>query len=150
VHRLSRGPFSQIDSGGVLSMIDMSCPRCGAGGRVPREKMNARLVCKKCLQVFHLTPSGQAVIGEPPAPKQAPKQRERAPRERVELDLSSLEGLGKTLSKFKLPDPKILGVVAAVLAVIGLLSWIFSRQSVETRTRLLAVAIARGDVGTIM
>ena len=31
-------------------MIDMNCPSCGAGGRIPREKVNTRLVCKKCLQ----------------------------------------------------------------------------------------------------
>jgi hypothetical protein len=131
-------------------MIEMSCPRCGAGGRVPPEKKNARLVCKKCLQVFHLTPSGQAVIGEPPAPKHVPKERDRAPRERIEFDTSSLEGLGKTLSKLRLPDPKILGVIAVVLAVVGIISWIFSRQSVETRSKLLANAIAKGDIGTIM
>ncbi len=129
-------------------MIDMSCPRCGAGGRVPREKMNARLVCKKCLQVFHLTPSGQAVIGEPPAPKHVPK--ERAPRERIEFDTSSLEGLGKTLSKIRLPDPKILGVAAAVFGLIGIAYWIFSRESVETRSKIMARAISQGDVGKIM
>ena len=129
-------------------MIEMSCPRCGAGGRVPREKMNARLVCKKCLQVFHLTPSGQAVIGEPPAPKSVPK--ERAARERIEFDTSALEGLGKNLSKIRLPDPKILGGIAIVLAIVGILSWIFSRESVETRSKILATAIAKGDIGTIM
>ena len=50
-------------------MIEMSCPRCGAGGRVPRDKVNSRLVCKKCLQVFHLSSSRQPIIGEPPAPE---------------------------------------------------------------------------------
>ena len=50
-------------------MIEMACPRCGAGGRVPRDKMNARLVCKKCLQVFHLKAGGVAVLGEPPVQK---------------------------------------------------------------------------------
>jgi hypothetical protein len=131
-------------------MIEMSCPRCGAGGRVPREKMNARLVCKKCLQVFHLTPSGQAVIGEPPPPKQAPKERERAPRERIEFDTSSLEGIGKSLAKLSMPDPKILGAVAVVMAIIGILYWIFSRESVETRSQRLAHAISIGEIGTIM
>src|SRR5437764_14137537 len=82
---------SRIYSRGVLSMIEMSCPRCGAGGRVPNNKVNSRLVCKKCLQIFHLTPSGHAVLGEPPPTKEAPSAR--GPRERVELDLSALEGL---------------------------------------------------------
>jgi hypothetical protein len=131
-------------------MIDMSCPRCGAGGRVPREKLNARLVCKKCLQVFHLTPSGQAVIGEPPARKDMPKVRAARERERIEFDTSSLEGLGKKLAQIRLPDPKILAVVAVVLALTGLCYWIFSQESVEKRSQNLAAAIARGDIGKIM
>src|SRR5271168_1001252 len=104
-------------------MIEMACPRCGAGGRVPRDKLKTRLVCKKCLQVFHLTAAGVAVIGEPAAPRNAPK--ERAPRERLELDVSVFEGLGQKLAKIKLPDPKILGVVLVVLLIIGVCSWLF-------------------------
>src|SRR5438105_3804085 len=96
-------------------MIEMSCPRCGAGGRVPRNKINARLVCKKCLQVFHLTPGGHAVLGEPPPPKET--VRERAPRERIEFDVSALEGLGQKLAKIRLPDIKTLGVVGLVLLI---------------------------------
>jgi hypothetical protein len=120
-------------------MIEMSCPRCGAGGRVPREKINSRLVCKKCLQVFHLTPSLQAVVGEPPAPKVAP--RERVDRERVELGLPELGGLGEKLAKIKLPDAKIVGVTAAVLLVVAFFWWLFSKPSVEQRAQTLAKAI---------
>ena len=47
-------------------MIEMKCPACGAEGRAPKEKVNTRLVCRKCLKVFHLTPTGRAVLGEPP------------------------------------------------------------------------------------
>jgi hypothetical protein len=129
-------------------MIEMACPRCGAGGRVPRDKMNARLVCKKCLQVFHLTQGGVAVLGEPPVQKEAPK--ERAPRERLELDVSSLEGLGQKLAKIRLPDPKILGVTLVVLLIIGLCSWFFSQESAEKRTHTMATAITKGDIGTVM
>jgi len=129
-------------------MIEMACPRCGAAGRVPREKMNARLVCKKCLQVFHLRAGGVAVLGEPPVQKESPK--ERAPRERIELDVSALEGLGQKLAKIKLPDPKILGAVVVVLLIIGVLSWVFSQESVETRTHHMATAITRGDIQTVM
>jgi hypothetical protein len=129
-------------------MIEMACPRCGAGGRVPREKMNARLVCKKCLQVFHLRAGGVAVLGEPPVQKETPK--ERAPRERLELDVSGLEGLGQKLAKIKLPDPKIVGVVLVVLLIVGVLSWVFSQESVETRTHTMATAISRGDIQTVM
>src|SRR5271163_69933 len=98
-------------------MIEMACPRCGAAGRVPNDRINVRLVCKKCLQVFHLKPGGVAVLGEPPVQKQGPK--ERAPRERLELDVSALEGLGQKLAKVRMPDPKIVGVTLVVLMLIG-------------------------------
>ena len=129
-------------------MIEMSCPRCGAGGRVPNNKVNSRLVCKKCLQVFHLTPGGHAVLGEPPAPKEAPKVR--TPSERVELDLSALEGLGQKLSKLTLPDVKTLAVVGVVLLLVAAIGWLLSRESLETRSRRVATAISKGEVGTIV
>jgi hypothetical protein len=122
-------------------MIEMSCPRCGAGGRVPREKINSRLVCRKCLQVFHLSPSLQAVMGEPPAPKEVSKARAPHERERIELEMPGLEGLAQKLSRIKLPDAKIVGVTAAVLLVVAFFWWLFSKQSVEQRCQSLATAI---------
>src|SRR5262249_29763702 len=124
---------------GVQAMIEIACPRCGAGGRVPRDRVNSRLVCKKCLQVFHLSPSHQAVMGEPPAPKEA--QRERAPRERMELELGDLSGLAEKLAKIKLRDAKIVGTTAAVLLVVAFLWWLFSKPSVQKRSETLAAAI---------
>jgi hypothetical protein len=129
-------------------MIEMSCPRCGAGGRVPNDKINARLVCKKCLQVFHLTPGGHAVIGEPPPPKEAPK--ERTPRERIEFDVSTLEGLGQKLAKIKLPDAKTIGIVGLVLLITAGVAWLLSRESVETRSNQVANAINKGEVGVVI
>lgn len=131
-------------------MIDMNCPRCGAGGRVPRDKINARLVCKKCLQVFHLTPTLNAVIGEPPPPKKGAAKQGPAkvgePRERVEIEIPGLSGVGEKLAKIKLPDAKTMGIVAGVLLVVGLLSWLFSKQSIEQRSNALVKAIRRGDL----
>ena len=54
-------------------MIEMKCPACSAGGRIPRDKKNTRLVCKKCLAVFHLSPSGTPVLGEPPVRQGKPE-----------------------------------------------------------------------------
>ncbi len=48
-------------------MIDVVCPHCGRAGSAPEDKVNSRLVCKKCHMVFHLSPSGRATPGEPPA-----------------------------------------------------------------------------------
>ena len=128
-------------------MIEMSCPRCGASGRVPNDRVNSRLVCKKCLQVFHLSASHHAVLGEPPVRKKE-VHRERAPRERVEIQMPGLEGLGNKLSKIRLPDPKTLGVSAAVLLAIAFFWWLFSKQSVEQRSNALAAAIRKLDINS--
>lgn len=127
-------------------MIEMSCPRCGAGGRVPSDKVNSRLVCKKCLQVFHLSSSRQAIIGEPPAPKDVPKARAPRERESIAIEVPGLEGLGQKLGKIKLPDAKLVGVTAGVLLVVAFFWWLFSKQSVEQRSDRLATAIRKLDM----
>ena len=48
-------------------MIELACPHCGRSGSAPEDKVGARLVCKKCHMVFHLSPSGRATPGEPPS-----------------------------------------------------------------------------------
>ncbi len=53
-------------------MAEIQCPACGAAGRAPKGKVQTRLICKKCLKVFHVAPSGRTVLGEPPAPGQTP------------------------------------------------------------------------------
>ena len=126
-------------------MIEMSCPRCGAAGRVPRDRVNSRLVCKKCLQVFHLNSSHQPVLGEPPKHRKE-VHRERAPHQRVELELPGLEGIGEKLSKIRLPDPKTVGITAAVLLAIAFFWWLFSKQSVDQRSHALAAAIRKLDM----
>jgi hypothetical protein len=121
-------------------MIEMKCPACGAGGRAPRDKIGARLVCKKCLRVFHLTPSGQAVSGEPPQQKEAPK--EHAERDAIGFETPQwLETLANRLSKLRLPEPRTLGIIGAVALVLLLGFWLFSRQSLEKRARAVAQAI---------
>ena len=47
-------------------MIEIHCPACGAEGRTTKEKINTRLVCRKCFVAFHITPSGRALLGDPP------------------------------------------------------------------------------------
>ncbi len=49
-------------------MIDLECPSCGRMGSVPNDKANSRMVCKKCHMVFHMTPTGRTMLGEPPVP----------------------------------------------------------------------------------
>ena len=132
----------------------MSCPRCGAGGRVPRDRVNSRLVCKKCLQVFHLNATLQAVMGEPPSQKAGARGkterdgsgRQTATRERAQLELPGLEGLSEKLSKIKLPDAQTLGITAAVLLAVAFFWWLFSKPSIEQRAHTLVSAIRKFDV----
>jgi hypothetical protein len=131
-------------------MIEMNCPACGAGGRVPRDKVGTRLVCKKCLQVFHLTPSGQAVQGEPPPPKVAPKEKKVSKDPTGYQTGEALEELASRFAKIQLPSGRTLGIVAGVLLVIGLGFWLFSRQSLETRARYVGKAIAESDIKKIV
>jgi hypothetical protein len=132
-------------------MIEISCPSCGAPGRVPNNKKDSRLNCKKCLVVFHLSPSGTPLLGEPPATKKDTKEPERKIREAPVAYGSSQSsfGLGAALSQIKLPSARVVGIVAGV-ALLGLLIYFFSsRQSLETRTRMIAKAIGTCDVKTI-
>jgi hypothetical protein len=131
-------------------MIDMNCPGCGAGGRVPRDKTNVRLVCKKCLRVFHLTPSGHAVLGEPPVAKDSPKVKEvheygyelRGPVDSV-LD---------SIAKFKMPkvSGRTMGIAAGLVVAIGLGFLIFSRQSLEKRNETMIRALMTTDMKSVM
>ena len=59
-------------------MLAIKCPACGAEGRASKEKIQTRLICRKCLRVFHVTPSGKTVLGEPPTPGQTSTAVSRA------------------------------------------------------------------------
>ena len=131
-------------------MIDMKCPSCGAGGRVPREKVNTRLVCKKCLRVFHITASGNTVMGEPAAPKDAPT-RGQSPREAARHDpVERFDDVASKLSSIKLPqfDPKVLGAIAGVVLLAALGFWFFSKQSLERRSQEIAKSFIKSDMKT--
>jgi hypothetical protein len=132
-------------------MPDIKCPGCGAFGRVPRDKMNTRLVCKKCLRVFHMSPSGKPVLGEPPAQKDAPK--ERAPRESAGAELAgSFDELASRLGKIKLPQISLrtLGISAGIVLVAALGFWLFMKQSLEQRAMRVAEAIINTDMKTVI
>lgn len=129
-------------------MIEMKCPACGAEGRVPKDKINTRLVCKKCLRVFHLTPSGRAVIGEPPQQVAAPV-KVADPTEKLEIALNFewLSGIGKVVT-----SPKTLAVVGGLLVVAAgyYLVSLFHSESLETRASRIAQATVKGELSTLL
>jgi hypothetical protein len=130
-------------------MIDMKCPSCGAGGRIPREKVNTRLVCKKCLRVFHVGAGGHSVLGEPAAPKSAAKPH--APHAAARHDtVERFDNVAATLSKVKLPqiDVRIVGGIGLIVLLGALGFWLFSRQSLERRSEEVAKAFVKADMKT--
>jgi hypothetical protein len=132
-------------------MIDMKCPSCGAGGRVPREKVNTRLVCKKCLRVFHITASGNTVLGEPAPPRDAP--RTESPREAARHDrVERFDDVASKLSTLKLPqiDPKVLAAIGGVVLVAALGFWFFSKQSLEKRSLEIAKSFVNADMKKVV
>jgi hypothetical protein len=131
-----------------IPMIEMKCPACGAEGRAPKDKINTRLVCKKCLRVFHLTPSGRAVIGEPPQPVVAPVKAPD-PTEKFELALN-FEWLGGI--KKLVTSPKVLAVVGGLIVVAAgyMVVSLFHSESLETRASRIAKATVKGELSTLL
>ncbi len=125
-------------------MVDIKCPACGAEGRVTKQKVMTRLVCRKCLRVFHVTESGRSVLGEPAPPKSAATTKSAAQRQVKIEDLA--EGATKRLS-----SPSTWIVVGSVLLlVIGVATFSSWRpEGLEERAGRAAKAAVQGDLQTI-
>jgi|GEM_PF-1142499 len=120
-------------------MLNMNCPSCGAAGRVPEDKINARLHCKKCLAVFHLTALGNPVMGPPPA---APDEQDPARRNVVhDEDFEQLIEVVKELPQ-KLLKPAM--ILASLLLVYGLYQYALP-TSLNTRATQTALALTSPD-----
>jgi hypothetical protein len=131
-------------------MIDMNCPACGAEGRAPNDKINTRLVCRKCLKVFYLTPTGRAVLGEPPQAAVTPTTK--TPREKVEFDFSlDVPPWLRSLTK-RVISPKVLAVVGGLIVLAaGYAAVSYLRgESLEERATKVARAAVDGDLGTLL
>jgi hypothetical protein len=131
-------------------MIDMNCPSCGAAGRVPNEKVNTRLVCKKCLRVFHVTPGGRTVLGEPALPKEEPRQRPA--RDSSYETVEKFDEMTAKLSKMKLPQvqPMTLAIIGGIALLTAVGYWFFARQPIEARARDVAKAIIKTDMKQVI
>src|SRR5262249_44228175 len=95
------------------------------------------------LKVFHLSPTGAPVLGEPPAQREAPKARApREPRPNIELG-GSFDEMAQRFSKIKVPrvSGSTLGIAAAVVLIWALGAWLLIRQSLKTRAEIVARAV---------
>src|SRR3954447_11717431 len=127
----------------------MKCPACKVAGRVSKNKLNTRLVCQKCLAVFHVTPTGRAVLGEPP---QAAATASKGPREKIGLELS-LDGppwLRRVTDVVF--SPRVLAVVGVLILLFGGYTAISALrgESLQERSGKLARAAVIGDLGTLL
>lgn len=120
-------------------MLNMNCPSCGAGGRVPDHKINARLHCKKCLAVFHLTALGNPVMGPPPTPEEErePVRREARYEDQVEALIDELRELPQKLLKPAL-------IVASLFLAYGLYQFILP-TGLNTRATQAALSLTSAD-----
>ncbi len=91
-------------------MIPIECPKCGRGGNVPPDRLNARLVCKACGSVFHMDNSGKMNLGEPGSPDK--KGNRHAEKSRSAAAASEFN-LSETLAN--IPPAVKFGVPAVVL-----------------------------------
>lgn len=110
-------------------MIDATCPSCGRGGKLPVEKVNTRLVCRNCMQVFHVSKSNVAIKGDPPqvkgsSPDKKPKTKEAKPP-KEQGDKQGMEMVGMSVPY------KIAAGVLAVL-VVSYFIWPFIFRGPET------------------
>lgn len=121
-------------------MLNTNCPSCGAGGRVPEDKINARLHCKKCLAVFHLTALGNPVMGPPPV---AEDEREPVVRRQVNYD-DQIEALIDELRELpqKLLKPAL--VVASLFLAYGLYQFVLP-TGLNTRATQAAMSLTSAD-----
>jgi len=129
-------------------VLAIKCPACGAEGRASKEKIQTRLVCRKCLRVFHVTPSGKTVLGEPPAPGQtstAVSRAKAAPDPGQKVD----QWFDRASKRFFLPTSLILTVGLILLAVAATLFTPRRPESLQDRVARAAKAAVEGDLQTI-
>ncbi len=100
-------------------MISMHCPSCGAEGRIPEDKFNVRMLCKRCLKSFHLRPDGRIVAGSPP---ESDEDRHVSPLHELDAVEQRVDAAVDTL---KAAAPR-LAVLLGILAVVGL-AWTTTR-----------------------
>lgn len=125
-------------------MIDLECPKCGRAGSIPRDKVNTRLVCKKCHIVFHMNTAGRTLLGEPPV-NHAQTKKEKAFEAPT---LPNFEGFGDIRENFKNVSPKKLAIAAGVLLVAMVAYTLVSSapESLASRVEITAKRFADDDL----
>ncbi|WP_165245856.1 hypothetical protein [Paludisphaera soli] len=129
-------------------MINMNCPSCGAEGRIPKEKVNTRLLCKKCLKSFYLTAEGKIVAGSP-AEVGTPHHHHLIPEAHA-LDHVE-EEVDHWLARLHKAVPWAIGAVVLIVLAIGARTLYHASRplSLEEQAMTIAQALIRGDAATL-
>jgi hypothetical protein len=127
-------------------MIDLECPSCGRVGSVPNEKAHGRMVCKKCNMIFHMSPSGRAVLGEPPASRGADQGHGRGAKAVADTDGIDWSALLSDVGNARV---KILGGLLAVgvLVLVYYFMAVGSGDQLQPKAQLAATALVEDSVG---
>ncbi len=131
-------------------MINMNCPSCGAAGRVANDKVNTRLLCKKCYKEFHITSSGRAVIGPPTVAATALGHPEHDPHSidhSLEVD-QWFEKLNVSLHKLAKSAAKAAAYLAAVVLLYGIYRYT-QPPTLDHQANEAAKALARNDLAAL-
>lgn len=127
-------------------MLVVNCPACAAEGRIPKDRINTALSCKKCLRTFHIRPSGQAVIGEPlhtGVTSIHPEVHHQAVDHTADVD-QVFDKINKTFHRLT----RLGLALAVVLACYGVYHW-FQPASLEEQAVATSSAFARNDLTSL-
>jgi hypothetical protein len=116
-------------------MIPIECPKCGRGGSVPPDRLNARLVCKACHTVFHLDNTGRMVLGEPES-FDMKTNKSRAD------EVSGIADFDFAQTWNDIPKPIKFGVPGVLLALFGYLYIDVGSSAPDYLSRAEAIAKA--------
>jgi hypothetical protein len=113
--------------------------------------LNVRLVCKKCLKTFHINSARHAVLGDPPIAKDAPKGTRAGEKSGYERS-EAIDEIASKLTRLKVPQvsPLVLGIILLAGLLFGAVYWLFSRQTLETRSEIVAKSFIKSDMKAVI
>jgi hypothetical protein len=126
--------------------MEIECPNCGGAGSVPKEKVNTRLLCRKCHMPFYITPLGRTVAGDPPV---TPGKHDTGPRghEHVKYGAAVKEKDTAELIFDTGKLPLLIGVIVVGALALGWMYMGGGTEGLTDKAKAAADALASGKVG---